>query len=86
MGLNILIDNVLDAIPFLGNFLDFAWKANLMNLALMDRYLESPHRTTLASRLVVLSALGVMILMVIAIAVLTFYLARWFWGVFQNAW
>ena len=29
MGLNLLIDNVLDTLPLVGNLFDFAWRANL---------------------------------------------------------
>jgi hypothetical protein len=37
MGLNIAIDYVVGAIPILGNFFDFAWKANDLNLKLLER-------------------------------------------------
>lgn len=86
MGLNILIDNLLDMVPILGNFFDFVWKSNAMNLALVENYLSNPHRTTMASRIIVLSAVGLLFLMMAGLAVLTFILARWFWGLFQNAW
>lgn len=86
MGLNILIDNLLDAIPILGNFLDFAWKSNCKNVALLNQYLQNPHRTTRVSRAVVLSVILMMALVVCGVVILTFIFARALWGLFQNAW
>jgi hypothetical protein len=37
MGLNIAVDYVVGAIPIVGNFFDFAWKANDRNLKLLER-------------------------------------------------
>ncbi len=86
MILNVLIDNVLDTVPIIGNIFDFVWKSNMKNLALLESYLQSPHRTTLVSRVVVLSALLFSALAIIGVGVLTFYMARWIWGAFQTAW
>jgi len=38
MGLNIIIDSVVGAIPFVGNIFDFAWKANALNVQLLERH------------------------------------------------
>jgi hypothetical protein len=38
MGLNIMIDSVVGAIPFVGNVFDFAWKANAKNAQLLERH------------------------------------------------
>ena len=86
LGLNILIDNVIDALPILGIFLDFVWKSNDMKITLLDIFLYYPHQTTSACRIVVFTVLALTFLMVISIAVLTFYFARWIWGSFQSAW
>ncbi|CAN5189649.1 hypothetical protein BH23GEM2_BH23GEM2_09790 [soil metagenome] len=50
---NLGVDTVLGAVPFLGDAFDVAWKANVRNLALLDRYLEEPGTTRRASALVV---------------------------------
>ncbi len=39
MLLNVLIDIVIGAIPFLGDLFDFAFKANRRNIALLKRHL-----------------------------------------------
>jgi NAD/NADP transhydrogenase beta subunit len=38
MGLNIVIDSVVGAIPFVGNIFDFAWKSNALNMQLLERH------------------------------------------------
>lgn len=45
MGLNIAVDYIVGAIPLLGNFFDFAWKANDRNLRLLERSIaeSGPH-------------------------------------------
>lgn len=85
MGLNVLIDNVLDAVPLIGNIFDFMWKSNLKNVALMDRYLEKPHQVTRGSRAVVALALILVFAVFIGCIVMTFYLATWLLG-YMKAW
>jgi hypothetical protein len=44
MGLNILLDTVVGAIPLVGNVFDFAYKSNERNVALLRRhYAEGRH-------------------------------------------
>jgi hypothetical protein len=40
MGLNVLIDAAVGAIPVIGDVFDFAWKANWRNLALLEEDLR----------------------------------------------
>lgn len=80
MALNILIDNVFDAIPLIGNIFDFMWKANNRNVALIEAYLNSPQRTTRTSRAIVIGTLLFAVLVVIGCIVLSYYLAVWLWG------
>jgi hypothetical protein len=40
MGLNVALDATIGAIPVLGDLFDFAFKANLRNARLMDKYLD----------------------------------------------
>lgn len=45
MILNVVIDAIVGAIPFLGDLFDFAFKANSRNLRLMqEHYVEGRHR------------------------------------------
>jgi len=47
---NIAIDAFIGAIPVLGDIFDFAWKANLRNVALLERHLTAPVRADRADR------------------------------------
>lgn len=44
MLLNITLDAVIGAIPFLGDLFDIGWKAQGRNVALLERWLGDPHR------------------------------------------
>jgi hypothetical protein len=58
MAANIALDTIVGSVPLLGDLFDVAWKSNVRNLALLDRWLDEPVRTRRASRALVL-ALGV---------------------------
>jgi hypothetical protein len=46
MVLNALIDTGVGAIPVVGDFFDFGWKANAWNLALLERHAVAGRRPT----------------------------------------
>jgi hypothetical protein len=54
---NIGVDTVLGAIPGIGDIFDVAWKANVRNLSLLERYVDAPATTRRASALVVAGVL-----------------------------
>jgi hypothetical protein len=47
---NVAVDTVGGAVPLLGDLFDVGWKANLRNVALLDRWIDQPGRTQAASR------------------------------------
>jgi hypothetical protein len=47
---NVALDGGLGAVPLLGDIFDFAWKANLRNVALLERHLAAPLRAERADR------------------------------------
>lgn len=58
---NVILDACIGAVPLLGDIFDFAWKANLRNIALLERHLAAPVRAERADRIfVVLVASGVL--------------------------
>jgi hypothetical protein len=78
MGWNLLVDIVVGAVPFLGDLFDAGFKANMRNLALLDRHGRAPARSRRASRrfvalLVIL--LGLMLAGAFALAVFLIQLA-----------
>jgi len=82
MLINIAIDAIFGAIPFVGDVFDFAFKANEKNLALIERHRGDPTRpATWGDRLVVsgvvLLVLACAVLpLVVAAALLRFVLSR----------
>lgn len=76
MAGNIAVDTVVGTVPVLGDLFDLGFRANLRNLALLERWLESPGRTQRASRaLVVAVALGLAVLALGLAAALAWALA-----------
>lgn len=74
---NVALDAGVGAIPFIGDIFDFAWKANLRNVALLERHLATPDRAAHADRsfnLIVLCGVVVLVLGLLALGVL---LTRW---------
>jgi hypothetical protein len=50
MAANIALDALFGTVPLLGDFFDAAWKANLKNLALLERHIEVPTDARKADR------------------------------------
>jgi hypothetical protein len=46
MVFNVMIDSVVGLIPILGDLFDFAWKANLRNMALLEKQMAKPRPET----------------------------------------
>ena len=70
MGLNILIDNVVDFVPVVGNLFDFVWKSNTKNIALLDHYLDNPARTVRRSKWAIAFTVAAIVLFMGAIVTL----------------
>lgn len=58
MLLNLLIDVVIGAVPVLGDLFDVGWKGNLRNLALLERWVETPHQVRRSSSLLIAGLIG----------------------------
>jgi uncharacterized protein DUF4112 len=74
---NVALDAGLGAVPFIGDIFDFAWKANLQNVALLERHLAAPDRAARADRsfnVLVLCGVCAMVLGLLALGIL---LTRW---------
>ncbi len=72
---NVAIDALIGAVPLLGDLFDVAWKANDMNMALLDRHATEERRAAPGDWLFVL----VMILLLLAIAAAPIVLLFWLW-------
>jgi len=74
---NLALDAVVGAVPVLGDIFDFAWKANLRNVALLERHLAAPERAERADRSFVFIVLFSMLAMAVGLLVLGILLTRW---------
>jgi len=75
--LNIAVDAIVGAVPFLGDLFDFAFRANVRNLALLEEWLERPGPTRRASGAVVAAALLAMLLLLGALAFAAYAILAW---------
>jgi len=74
---NVALDAAVGAIPLLGDIFDFAWKANLRNVALLERHLAAPDRAERADRSFVLLLIGGVVVMALGSLALGILLTRW---------
>jgi Domain of unknown function (DUF4112) len=77
MVLNVMIDNLLDIFPILGNIFDFLWKSNNKNVALLEKHLARPHQTHRQSQWVIASLVGLMLAFFTLTAYLSYLLIQW---------
>jgi len=81
MVLNSLVDLLVGAIPLVGDLFDVAWKANLRNVRMLDRFVrEGERKPSRADYVFVTFVVGVLIaaaaLPILALALLLAYLGR----------
>lgn len=76
MGLNILVEALIGLIPFVGDIFDFAWKANLRNVRLLNAYIDNPRKTARSSRVVVTAIIVGIIVLLILLIYLAFLVLR----------
>jgi hypothetical protein len=75
---NVALDAGLGAVPILGDIFDFAWKANLRNVALLERHLIAPQRAHRADRFFIACVFGSVILVIAGVLIVGIVLTRWF--------
>jgi hypothetical protein len=76
----IALDALLGAIPLVGDVFDFAWKANLRSVALLERHLSDPVEARRADGLFLTLLLGALLLLCAGLiaggALLTVWIVR----------
>ena len=73
MIFNAAVDAIVGAIPFVGDLFDFGWKANQLNMALLERHAYEEHPASVGDWAFVLA----MIAIVILLAAVPFLIAGW---------
>ena len=84
MTFNIAIESIFGIIPFAGDLFDVAWKANLRNVKLLNRWLEHPTKTAATSRVFVAALIIGVVLFVIGIGILAVWLAVLAFGAIEQ--
>jgi hypothetical protein len=82
MLLNVAIDLVVGAVPLFGDVLDFAWKSNDMNFALLEQHAAHIRKPGLGDWLFV----GAVLAAVLICAVLPIIVLAWLFRMFGRAW
>lgn len=81
MGMNIMIDSIVGAIPFVGNVFDFAWKANAKNAQLLERHANATQverrKHDHWDRLLVVGLVLTVIIVIVGSLTSTFWLVGW---------
>ena len=77
MAGNVALDAGLGAIPVFGDLFDFAWKANLRNVALLERHLAAPAQARRADRSFVVLVISGVFVMALALLAFGILLTRW---------
>jgi len=77
MAGNVALDAGLGPIPVLGDFFDFVWKANLRNVALLERHLAAPAQAGRADRAFVWLIISGVLVLALALLALGILLTRW---------
>ena len=73
MIFNVAIDSLLGAVPLVGDLFDFAWKANNMNLALLERHATEERAASTGDWAFV----GLMVALLVFIAIVPFVILGW---------
>lgn len=80
MVLNILIDLVAGAVPFVGDLFDVAWQSNSRNFALLERHEQASVKPTSADWAIVLLAFvvvgGAVMLVVLSVVWMAYAIVR----------
>ncbi len=77
MGLNLLIDNIFDWVPILGNIFDFMWRANNKNISLLEDYLANPRKAVAGSRGVIFGVIFMLVALLASFILAAFYFLHW---------
>jgi hypothetical protein len=76
---NLVLDALLGAMPFAGDFVDVAWKANSKNLALIEAHVASPVRQRKVDYVFLGLLISGFLLVVFSIGAVTVFLISTIW-------
>ncbi|BAZ01602.1 hypothetical protein NIES37_56050 [Tolypothrix tenuis PCC 7101] len=79
MVFNIIVDGLVGSFPMLGDLFDFAWKANTLNIQLLEDNLKFSSQTQKADRLFIFALVAGLLVIAIVLVVLPVILIRLLW-------
>ena len=77
MAFNVGVEGVVGIVPVLGDVFDAAWKANVRNVRLLERWMERPRQVEQGSRWLIAGLIAAMMLFVAGCGALTWSMLRW---------
>ena len=77
---NIIFDSVVGTVPVFGDFFDVTWKANVKNIALLEKHLHFTPQNKKSDLLFLIVLILVLTVIVLSFATLTVLLIRWLWS------
>ena len=79
MLINALIDFLIGVIPVVGDLFDFGWKANVRNLALLERHAHPETKPTTGDWIFVFTIVGLLV----AVALIPLIVLGWLLSQFR---
>lgn len=82
---NIVFDSLVGIIPVAGDLFDAGWKANVKNIALLEKHLQLNSRDRQESdKLFLIGLILLLIIIVLGFSALTITIISWLWQLINN--
>ena len=79
MVVNILLDELVGTVPLVGDWFDFAWKANTKNMQLLEAHLAAPQSSKRADWWFIILLLAGLLLFVLGITAISLFILGKIW-------
>lgn len=80
MGFNIVLDLLTGTVPVVGDLFDVAWKANSMNVALLEEHIAAPEPSKASDKVFAAIVIVALIALVVGMAALSLWLITSLWN------
>ncbi|MGL5879743.1 MAG: DUF4112 domain-containing protein [Xenococcaceae cyanobacterium] len=77
---NIIFDSIIGIVPVLGDLFDVGWKANVRNIALLEKHLHLTQHNRSSDRLFLIGLIILLTAIIIGFTFLTIVIIRWLWN------
>ncbi len=76
---NIVLDSLAGIVPVVGDLFDVGWKANVRNIALLEKHLHLTERRK-GDKLFLIGLIALLAFIVLGFATITLLAVRWIWN------